>query len=81
MANGDDREVVTQPIGDKEKRAAAHKAVRESLHGLFDSTARESTGDEGQKLVIKWARGQQRRQQDDRQKGRYSCVPITDLLS
>lgn len=52
----DTREVLTQVIGDKDARGAAHIAIREALKGLFETSARETP--EGQRLVIKWASAQ-----------------------
>lgn len=49
----------------KEARTATHKAVREALNGLFETTSRDIPGEVGQRIVIKWSNKQSRR--DDRQ--------------
>lgn len=53
----DTREVLSQVIEAKEARAAAHKAIREALKGIFETSARDVSG-QGQRLVIKWASSQ-----------------------
>ena len=54
---------------DKDKRAAAHRVIRELFNGVFETSSRELPGESAQRLVIKWARGQQRKVQDPRDKG------------
>ncbi|WWC67110.1 uncharacterized protein I206_101017 [Kwoniella pini CBS 10737] len=51
----DSREVLSQPITSKEARGAAHKILRECFGSTFESTTRETPGEEGQRLVIKYA--------------------------
>ncbi|OCF71410.1 tRNA pseudouridine13 synthase [Kwoniella mangroviensis CBS 8886] len=54
----DTREVVSQPITSKDARTAAHKVLRECFGTTFDSSTRETPGEEGSRLVIKYSSGQ-----------------------
>ncbi|KAJ1308838.1 hypothetical protein OPQ81_004526 [Rhizoctonia solani] len=58
----DARRVLTDPIVSKEARTAVHQAVRNLFNGKFETETSETTGEEGSRVVIKWAhRGSGRR--------------------
>ncbi|WWC85511.1 uncharacterized protein L201_000375 [Kwoniella dendrophila CBS 6074] len=51
----DTREVLSQPITSKDARTAAHKILRECFGSTFESSTRDVPGEEGSRLVIKYA--------------------------
>ena len=72
---------LVQPITEKEKRTAAHKAIRELFDGAFETTSREVVDGEGHMLVIKWARQSSRRAPQERGRGHpvYLCCVVSML--
>ncbi|RXK34962.1 hypothetical protein M231_07776 [Tremella mesenterica] len=64
----DDREVITT----KEARTEAHKTIRELFKSAFETSTRQLEGEEGSRIIIKWAHGsssqtrQQKPKQDDK---------------
>ncbi|KAL7420189.1 multisubstrate pseudouridine synthase 7 [Cryptotrichosporon argae] len=63
----DTREVVSQAIAEKDRRAAAHKIVRELFGGQFDTSAREVDG--AQCVVVKWATAHEQKRNAERERG------------
>ncbi|CAE6429641.1 unnamed protein product [Rhizoctonia solani] len=58
----DTRRVLTEPIVSKEMRTSVHQAVRNLFNGKFETETSEAAGEEGSRVVIKWAhRGSGRR--------------------
>ncbi|OCF33095.1 tRNA pseudouridine13 synthase [Kwoniella heveanensis CBS 569] len=55
----DDREVVSQVIKAKDERTAVHKVLRECFGSTFESSTKEIAGEEGSRVVIKYAKGGQ----------------------
>ncbi|WVF66366.1 hypothetical protein IAT40_001106 [Kwoniella sp. CBS 6097] len=53
----DDREVVSQAIKAKDERTAVHKILRECFGSTFESSTNEIKGEEGSRVVIKYAKG------------------------
>ncbi|WVW81470.1 hypothetical protein I302_103464 [Kwoniella bestiolae CBS 10118] len=51
----DTREVISQPITSKDARTAAHKILRECFGQTFESSTRDTPGEEGSRLVIKYS--------------------------
>ncbi|KAG8742340.1 hypothetical protein FRC10_001621 [Ceratobasidium sp. 414] len=51
----DTRRVLSDPITSKESRTALHQAVRTLFNGKFETETSETPGEEGSRVVIKWA--------------------------
>ncbi|CAE6360957.1 unnamed protein product [Rhizoctonia solani] len=55
MNREDTRRVLTDPIASKETRTTVHQAVRNLFKGKFETETSETVGEEGSRVVIKWA--------------------------
>ncbi|WVQ93983.1 hypothetical protein IAU59_001061 [Kwoniella sp. CBS 9459] len=55
----DHREVVSQVIKSKDERTAVHKVLRECFASTFESSTKENKGEDGSRVVIKYAKGGQ----------------------
>ncbi|KAG8683944.1 hypothetical protein FRC08_013985, partial [Ceratobasidium sp. 394] len=51
----DTRRVLSDPITSKESRTALHQTVRALFNGKFETETSETPGEEGSRVVIKWA--------------------------
>ncbi|KAG8708995.1 hypothetical protein FRC09_000922 [Ceratobasidium sp. 395] len=51
----DTRRVLSDPIVSKESRTALHQTVRSLFNGKFETETSEIAGEEGSRVVIKWA--------------------------
>ncbi|KAK4685164.1 tRNA pseudouridine13 synthase, partial [Tremellales sp. Uapishka_1] len=58
---GDTREVVSQLIPNKDRRATAHKVVRELFRGAIETSSRVLPNEEGQRVVLQWSTGRDTR--------------------
>lgn len=68
----------------REERTKAHLTIRELFHGVFETSARDVAGEEGQRIAISWSRSGGRTARVDKRKGEvHSLVVnhggITDL--
>ncbi|KAF9008970.1 pseudouridine synthase [Cyathus striatus] len=79
----DERKVMSKPIDSKDTRTAFHKIIRELFKGKLDTETDSSTsaGDDGARIVIKWARrgggrgGGRGGRGSDGGMGRGECAP------
>ncbi|EIW67793.1 hypothetical protein TREMEDRAFT_32838 [Tremella mesenterica DSM 1558] len=64
--------LMRQVITTKEARTEAHKTIRELFKSAFETSTRQLEGEEGSRIIIKWAHGsssqtrQQKPKQDDK---------------